>query len=419
MPIWRPYTPHHEGAPQPLRIVRAQGAHLYTDDGRSLWDGTCAWWVTVHGHAHPYIAGAIASQAANLDHVLFGDLIHPPAETLATKLFEKTGLPYAFFSDNGSTAVEVAIKMALQYFYNQGQPRYKILALEGAYHGDTFGAMAASSRDIFTAPFDKLLFEVTYLPFPADENDTAFLAKLHEIETDTTIAAFIGEPLLQGVAGMRIYSATAWDATARAVRKAGGLLIADEVFTGFGRTGTFLATDQCTEKPDLLCLSKGLTGGFLPLGLTLASDKVFTAFQGQDPRYTFYHGHSYTGNPIACAAAVANLELWERPETDTQLRRLIQTQSRLAQTLKAHEPSLNIRQLGLVLAVDLPGEKGYLAEHRHQLKAFAIAQGVYLRPLGSVAYVLPALCSRPEELERAVEVLGAYLATLSPAYSAE
>jgi adenosylmethionine-8-amino-7-oxononanoate aminotransferase len=409
MPIWRPFTPHHDETPPPLRIVRAQGAYLYIDDGRSLWDGTCAWWVTVHGHAHPYIAEAIARQAATLDHVLFGDLIHPPAEILAEKLSQKTGLPYVFFSDNGSTATEVAIKIAIQYFFNQGRPRKTLLALEGAYHGDTFGAMAASARDLFTRPFEPFLFEVKFLPFPSPENEARFQAALAEIEKDPDIIGFIGEPILQGVAGMRSYTPAAWDAIARAVRKAGGLVIADEVFTGFGRTGSFLATDQCQEKPDLLCLSKGVTGGFLPLGLTLAAAHVFEAFRGKDPLRTFYHGHSYTGNPIACAAAVANLELWERPETTQKLHELVQAQATLADKLRQLLPPHTVRHTGLVLAIDLPGTPGYIAEHRHHLKAYAISRGVYLRPLGSVAYILPTLASRPEELAYAAEVVLSYV----------
>ncbi len=409
MPIWRPYTAYYEGMASPLRIVRAQGAYLYTDDGKSLWDGTCAWWVTVHGHAHPHIARAIAHQAVTLDHVLFGDLVHPAAETLAHLLTQKTGLPYAFFSDNGSTATEVAIKIAIQYFFNQGRPRTTLLALEGAYHGDTFGAMAASARDLFTVPFEKFLFQVKYLPFPSPENQERFLQALAEIEDDADIIAFIGEPLLQGVAGMRVYAPSAWDAIARTVRKAGGLVIADEVFTAFGRTGTFLATDQCQEKPDLLCLSKGLTGGFLPLGITMVANHVFEAFQGKEPLRTFYHGHSYTGNPLSSAAAVANLELWDRPDTQKKLSKLVRTQAELAQTLRSQLPPHTVRQIGLILAMDLPGSPGYVAEHRHRLKAYALERGVYLRPLGSVAYILPALASRAEELEYAVEVVLAYI----------
>jgi adenosylmethionine-8-amino-7-oxononanoate aminotransferase len=409
MPIWRPYTSYGEEESPPLRVVRAQGAYLYTDDGRSLWDGTCAWWVTVHGHAHPYIAQAIAQQAATLDHVLFGDILHPAAEKLSEKLAEKTGLPYAFFSDNGSTATEVAIKIAIQYFFNQGRPRSTLLALEGGYHGDTFGAMAASARGLFTAPFEKFLFQVKYLPFPSPENEARFQRALEEVAQDSDIIGFIGEPILQGVAGMRSYAPSAWDAIARAVRQAGGLVIADEVFTAFGRTGTFLATDQCQEKPDLLCLSKGLTGGFLPLGITMVASHVFEAFQDKNPLHTFYHGHSYTGNPITCAAALANLELWEKPETLQKLHTLIQVQADIARTLQQTLPPHTVRHTGLVLAIDLPGPAGYLAEHRHHLKTYAIERGVYLRPLGSVAYILPTLASRPEELIYAAEVVLSYI----------
>lgn len=410
MPIWRPYTSHYERNWYPPSIVRAQGSYLYTAEGKALWDGTCAWWVTVHGHCHPFIAEAIARQAYTLDQVLFGDLLHPAAETLAEKISQRTGLPWVFFSDDGSTAVEVGLKLALQYFYNRGEKRLTFLALEGAYHGDTFGAMSVSARGVFTSPFEDLLFRVEWLPFPTPENESVFFARLEEVTERERIAAFIGEPLLQGVAGMRSYAPHYWDVIAQAVRSKGGLVIADEVFTGFGRTGTLFATDQCQEKPDILCLSKGLTAGFMPLGLTLATDEVFSAFYDKDPTRTFYHGHSYTGNPLACAAAVANLTLWEQPETWEQLRHLVQVQADLAREWQGKHPHIPVRATGLVFAVDLPSPApGYLAEHRSRLKAFALERGVYLRPLGHVAYVLPALSSTAEELRRAVEVVADYV----------
>jgi adenosylmethionine-8-amino-7-oxononanoate aminotransferase len=409
MPVWRPFTTHYPGMPEAIPIVRAQGAYLYTADGRALWDGTSAWWVTVHGHCHPYIAEAIASQARTLDQVLFADFTHPAAEALVQRLGERTGLKWGFFSDDGSTAVEVALKIALQYFHNRGERRTRLLALEGAYHGDTFGAMSVSARSRFSAPFADLLFEVEWLPFPSPDNEDLLYQKLQAIEGRADIAAFIGEPLLQGTAGMRGYLPKYWDVIARAVRQAGGLVIADEVFTGFGRTGTLFATDQCAEKPDILCLSKGLTGGFMPLGLTLVHERVFEAFFTGEPLKTFFHGHSYTGNPLACAAALANLELWERAETQAQLEALVRTQAELARAWAERFPSLPVRQVGLVWATELPdSDTGYLSHHRHQLKAFALERGIYLRPLGNVAYILPTLASTAAELRRAVEVVAEY-----------
>ncbi|MCX8113086.1 MAG: adenosylmethionine--8-amino-7-oxononanoate transaminase [Bacteroidia bacterium] len=408
MPIWRPYTPHYEGAPLPPNIVRAQGSYLYAADGRVFWDGVSAWWVTIHGHSHPYIAEAIAHQARILDQVLFADFTHPKAEAVAEELNRLTGLPWVFFSDDGSTAVEVALKVALQYFRNQGQPRHRILALEGAYHGDTFGAMSVSARTTFTEAFSDYLFEVEWLPFPTDED--ALEAALHSISSRQDIAAFIGEPLLQGTAGMRVYSSRHWDAIARTVRATGALVIADEVFTGFGRTGTLFATDQCQEKPDILCLSKGLTGGFLPMGLTLTSEKVFSAFYSAQREKVLYHGHSYTGNAIASAAALANLELWRLDETWQQLRRLTHVQMELAQQWQVQYPHIPVRQIGLVLAIELPDEEGYFSAHRTALKAYAMERGVFLRPLGNVAYSLPALSSQPSELRRVVEIIESYLA---------
>ncbi|MCS7189187.1 MAG: adenosylmethionine--8-amino-7-oxononanoate transaminase [Bacteroidia bacterium] len=409
MPIWRPYTIHCEGLSEPLRIVRAQGSYLYTDEGRALWDGTCAWWVTIHGHCHPFIAEAIANQALTLDQVLFADFTHPLAEALVEKLAKLTGLSWGFFSDDGSTAVEVAIKVALQYFYNQGEKRNRILALEGAYHGDTFGAMSVSHRTLFTQAFREFLFEVEWIPFPRDQNEANLLNILNEIAQRKDIAAFIGEPLLQGTAGMRPYASHYWDWIAGAVRKAGGLIIADEVFTGFGRTGTLFAVDQCKEKPDILCLAKGLTGGFLPLGLTLVSEKVFEAFYSPEPSKALYHGHSYTANPIACAAALANLTLWEQPDTVIRYRNLVRKQAELADLWRARYPAIPAWSIGPLFAVALPTPApGYFAEHRYKLKSFAMERGIFLRPLGNIAYILPALSSLPEELERAVEVVEAY-----------
>lgn len=408
MPVWRPDEPHYPGQPYPPVITRAQGSYLYTAEGRAIWDGTCAWWVTVHGHCHPALAEAIARAAHTLDQVLFADFTHPAAETLTGKLTARTGLPYAFFSDDGSTAVEIALKIAIQYFRNLGQDRTTFVALEGAYHGDTFGAMSVSARSLFTGPFEEWLFRVEWLPFPCD--DERFWAAVKALETRDDVVAFIGEPLLQGAAGMRGYTPLYWDAIARAARAGGALVIADEVFTGFGRTGHLFATDACQEKPDLLCLSKGLTGGFLPMGLTLVSQAIFEAFYTPDPYRAFYHGHSYTGNPLACAAAVANLELWEAPETWSRLHTLTAAQAALAEDWNARHPEAPARATGLVLAIDLPApQKGYLAPHRTRLKAYALEKGVFLRPLGNVAYLLPALSSTPDELARAVQVIESYL----------
>ncbi|MCX7605663.1 MAG: adenosylmethionine--8-amino-7-oxononanoate transaminase [Bacteroidia bacterium] len=413
MPIWRPSTSHHDKTPLPIRVTRAQGSYLYTADGRAIWDGTCAWWVTVHGHCHPHIAAAIAHQAHTLDQVLFADFTHPLAEHLIQRLSTLTGLPWGFFSDDGSTAVEVALKIAIQYFRNRGERRTRLLALEGAYHGDTFGAMSVSARGLFTLPFEDWLFEVEWLPFPSPENEAALRQSLEKLQERRDIIAFIGEPLLQGTAGMRTYAPSYWDLIATTVRQTGGLVIADEVFTGFGRTGTLFATQQCQQKPDILCLSKGITGGFMPLGVTLVSEQVFHGFYTSDPLKAFYHGHSYTGNPLACAAAIANLELWEESHTWTQLQTLCDTQKQLAEKWREMFPDLPVRTLGLVLAVELPGaERGYLAPHRHTFKAYALERNIFLRPLGAVVYILPALSSQPHELERAFYLIQDYLETV-------
>lgn len=391
------------GTDPPLgHIVRAHGMYLYDNHGRSWWDGVGSWWVGVHGHAHPYIAEAIYRQAATLEQVLFADWTHPAAQKLADLLEEITGLPYVFFSDDGSTAVEVALKIARQYFFNQGEKRSLFIALEGGYHGDTLGAMSVSHRTAFTNPFGEYLFHVEVLPFPdTPENLTKALEKLDSILRKEPVAAFIAEPLLQGTAGMRTYSPQAWDALAALVRQKGGLIIADEILTGVGRTGSFLATDFCKEKPDILTLSKGITGGFLPLGLTLTSEKVYRAFESSKWEKALFHGHSYTANPLACAAAIANLTLWTKAQ-DTY-HTLLQVQKTIANELRNFFPT---RHIGLIWAVELPSSTlGYFAHIGKEFKKWAWEKGFYLRPLGNVVYTIPMLAAQEQELWEVLSLL--------------
>ncbi|MGQ9864105.1 MAG: adenosylmethionine--8-amino-7-oxononanoate transaminase [Bacteroidia bacterium] len=402
--LWRPFT--QMGLDPPLgHIVRAQGMYLYDDTGRSWWDGVGSWWVGVHGHAHPIIAKAIYQQAATLEQVLFADWTHPAAQKLADLLAEMTGLPYVFFSDDGSTAIEVAFKIARQYFFNQGEKRSLFVALQGGYHGDTLGAMSISHRTAFTSPFGEYLFHVETLPFPdSPENLSRALEKLETILKKEPIAAFIAEPLLQGTAGMRTYPPQAWDAIAALVRRQGGLIIADEILTGMGRTGSFLATDFCKEKPDILTLSKGITGGFLPLGLTLTSSKVYLAFESAQWEKALFHGHSYTANPLACAAAVANLTLWTKAQDTYQT--LCQIQKTIAAELQTLFPT---RHIGLIWAVELPSPTpGYFASIGKAFKKWAWENGFYLRPLGNVVYTLPMLAAQPHELWEVVSLLSTF-----------
>ena len=305
--IWHPFTQHALAPPPPL-IARGEGALLITEDGRRILDGISSWWVTAHGHNHPRIMAAIRAQTEKLDQVIFANFTHQPAEDVAAALLKivPPGLAHVFYSDSGSTAVEVALKMALGFWHNQGRPRTKIIALEHAYHGDTIGTMAAGARGVFNAAYEPVLFDVVRLPFPAGRGcDT--LAALEEAAKDA--AALIVEPLLLGSGGMLMYDAEILRKMKALCERHGTLFIADEVLTGFGRTGTLFACEQAGITPDILCLAKGLTGGSLPLAVTLATPAIFDAHYSEDRRKTFFHSSSFTANPIACAAAAANLAI--------------------------------------------------------------------------------------------------------------
>jgi adenosylmethionine-8-amino-7-oxononanoate aminotransferase len=409
--VWHPYTQHLDAAAPPV-ITRADGAYLYDEEGRRIFDAISSWWVTLHGHAHPAISAALAQQAAVLEQVIFADFTHEPAVRLATTLAEllPPGLTRVFFSDDGSTAVEVALKMALQFWAARGERRPLIAALEHAYHGDTFGAMAASARGVFTAPFEAQLFHVARLPDPSVDGAATLAALDRLLEArGRELAAVIVEPLLLGAGGMRM-----WDgATLREVRARtaahGVLLIADEVLTGFGRTGPLFACAGADVIPDIVCLSKGLTGGFMPLGATVAREELFAAFSSADRRRTFFHGHSYTANPLACAAALASLTLLD--EASARARQAIERTHRthLAR-LERHPRVRNARVLGTVAALDLDREPGYLDPIGRELGAYALQRGVLLRPLGNVVYLLPPYCATGEDLAAAYGVIEQYLA---------
>lgn len=404
---WHPYT-QHQGMALPLPISRADGAWLYETNGRPVLDAISSWWVTTHGHCRPEIATAIAEQARTLDHVMFAGFTHEPAAELAAALIARLprGLARVFFSDNGSTAVEVAIKMSLQAFANRGTPRRLIAALDHAYHGDTFGAMAASGRGVFTTPFEPLFFEVARLPDPSEGDTLAALDALIDAR-GTELAAVIVEPLLLGAGGMRVWDERVLQGIRTRTRAADVHLIADEVLTGFGRTGPLWACERADVAPDLMCLSKGLTGGFLPLGATAATERIFDAFLGERTK-TFFHGHSYTGNPIACAAARAALTLHDDDSDDARVMIEV-AQAHHLEALRGHPGVRATRQLGTVAAVELAGTPGYLSEVGRAFSAFALQEGVLLRPLGNVVYVLPPYCIGAEALTQAHDVIARFL----------
>ncbi|MFZ0570977.1 MAG: adenosylmethionine--8-amino-7-oxononanoate transaminase [Rhodomicrobium sp.] len=402
-PIWHPFTQH---ALQPVmrKIARAEGAWLEAADGSRIFDAISSWWVITHGHNYPPIVDAIKCQAGLLDQVIFAGFTHEPAEEVARRLIEivPRGLSHVFFSDSGSTSVEVALKMALGYFRNRGGPRSRIVALEHAYHGDTIGTMSAGQRGVFNAPYEPLLFEVERLPFPAEGREQRTLEAFERICKREPPAALLLEPLILGAGGMLIYDAAVLPELKRICEAYGVLLIADEVMTGFGRTGTLFACEQAGIFPDILCLAKGLTGGLMPLAVTLCTPEIFEAHYSPDRARMFFHSSSYTANPIACAAAAANLDIWASEPVRERIAALSVCQAALVEPFRDDRRFSNVRQLGTIAALDLCVEDaGYLAGVATRLYNFFAKKGLLLRPLGNTIYVMPPYCSAPGDLETA------------------
>ena len=398
-PVWHPFTQHGLGEPIPL-VTHAEGAALYTADGRRIVDAISSWWVTTHGHAHPRIMAAIAEQTTKLDQIIFAGWTHEPAEALARGLraIMPDALTRVFYSDSGSTSVEVALKMALGYFANRGSPRSRILVLEHSYHGDTIGAMSVGARGVFNRAYAPLLFDVGTIPFPAAGTEQATLDAL-EAACREQPAAFIVEPLLLGAGGMLIYPPHVLTAMREICAAHGVLFIADEVMTGWGRTGTLLACEQAGVVPDILCLSKGLTGGAIPLAVTIASEAIYEAHLSQDRAAMFFHSSSYTANPIACAAALANLAVWR---DEPVAERIASLTTRQAVRLAAldHPRIAGKRQIGTVTALEIADAGGgYLSALGPRLLAFFGARDLLLRPLGNTVYVMPPYCIEDGDLD--------------------
>jgi len=408
--IWHPFTPLKD-APIPLKVIHGKGAEITLENGKVLIDAISSWWVNIHGHAHPLISKAILDQALKIEHVIFAGFTHEPAELLArnlTSLLPKS-LNRVFFSDNGSTAVEVALKMAVQYFYNLGEKRSAFIAFEGDYHGDTFGAMATASRSVFSEPFDSMLFETHFVPYPetwlgdatVEAREQQILSNIESIfvESTDTFAGVIIEPLVQGAGGMRMCRPVFLQKLEKLCKEHGILLIFDEVMTGFGRTGDYFACLKAESTPDIICLSKGITGGFLPLSVTITSEKIQDAFKSNDNRHTFWHGHSYTANPLGCAAANASFEILTSQQ---KFRKLEIMQAEYESMLSEWEGIEKVRRCGTILAFDLKteSETGYFNSIASDLKRLFPEMGVLLRPLGNVIYVMPPYCITEVQLEK-------------------
>lgn len=400
-PVWHPFTQHALQPDTPL-IVRGEGAWLETDDDRRVLDAISSWWVVTHGHRHPRIIAAIKAQADQLDQVIFAGYTHEPAERLARKLVEiaPVTLSHVFFSDSGSTSVEVALKMALGFWRNRGAERTRIVALEHAYHGDTIGTMSAGARGVFNVAYEPLLFDVVRIPFPKAGQEQATFDALDAACRTGHAAAFIAEPLILGAGGMLIYSAATLAEMKRICEAHDVLFIADEVMTGWGRTGTRFACEQAGVAPDIMCLSKGLTGGSIPLAVTLATPEIFDAHYSTDRKHTFFHSSSYTANPIACAAALANLEVWESEPVMDRINALGAMQAERLAAFKDDARFSDARQIGTITALDLNvSDAGYLADVGPRLAALFSERSLLLRPLGNTIYVMPPYCVTRGDLD--------------------
>jgi adenosylmethionine-8-amino-7-oxononanoate aminotransferase len=396
-PVWHPFTQHGLNEPIPL-VERAEGAALYTVDGRRVIDAISSWWVTTHGHCHPRIMAAIAAQTQRLDQIIYAGWTHEPAETLARGLtaIMPPELAHVFYSDSGSTSVEVALKMALGFWANRGEPRHRVLVMQHSYHGDTIGAMSVGARGVFNQAYSPLLFDVETIPFPVEGAEQATLDAL-EAACREQAAAFIVEPLILGAGGMLIYAPSVLAEMHAICARHGVLFVADEVMTGWGRTGTLLACEQAGVVPDILCLSKGLTGGAVPLAVTMATAAIFEAHRSDDRAKMFFHSSSYTANPIACAAAVANLEIWR---DEPVLERVAELGERQAARLEALSGVTGKRRIGTIAAMEMPvSDHGYLATIGPELLRHFRERDVLLRPLGNTVYVMPPYCIEDRDLD--------------------
>ena len=412
-PVWHPFHQHGLGEDIPL-VTHAEGAVLYTVDGRRVIDAISSWWVTTHGHNYPRIMAAVREQTEKLDQLIFAGWTHEPAETLARALVDlmPDGLDHVFYSDSGSTAVEVALKMALGYWHNRGEARHRILVLEHSYHGDTIGAMSVGARGVFNRPYAPLLFDVGTIPFPAADPQLS-LDALEKACRAGDVAAFIVEPLLLGAGGMLTYPPQVLAEMRAICARHGVLFIADEVMTGWGRTGTLLACEQAGVTPDILCLAKGLTGGSMPLAVTMATAPIYDAHYSTDRSKLFFHSSSFTANPIACAAAVANVQIWQEEPVLERVATLADRLGAVLAKLSARPDVVNPRQCGTMIAfdVDVGDDTGYLAEIGPRMRAHFFANDVLIRPLGNTVYTMPPYSISQADIDRVAQVMASAIDT--------
>lgn len=399
--LWHPLTQHktHKGM---LGIKKANGAILVDEEGNEYIDAISSWYTAMYGHCNPAITEAVARQMQQLDQVIFSGLTHEPAIALSEALMKvlPANQEKLFFSDNGSTAVEIGIKMALQYFYNKGEKRFIMLAFEEGFHGDTFGAMSVSGLSSYNGPFEEHFIRVERIPVPTEETIDVILSGLESRLHQENIAGFVYEPLVQGAAAMKMHSAEHLSRILSLLKSKGVLTIADEVMTGFGKTGTYFASDQVRVKPDIICLSKALTAGLLPMAITSCTKEIYNAFYDEEIRKGFFHGHTYTANPLACTAALSALKLLQSEEIQENIRRITDWHQQFDKEIKNHPRVSATRQKGVIYALDLKIETPRYGSLRDRLYEYFMKKGVYLRPLGKTIYLLPPYIISDVQLDK-------------------
>lgn len=398
--IWHPLT-QHKTHPESLGIVKAQGCLLFDEEGKEYVDGISSWYTSVYGHCNPKITLAVSDQMRKLDQIVFSGFTHEPAVQLAESLIRilPKNQNKIFFSDNGSTTVEVAIKMGLQFHHNRGKKKNILLAFEDGFHGDTFGAMSVSGLSVYNGPFSDYFLEVKRVPTPISSNIKDIISQIENYNSEKNIAAFIYEPLVQGAAGMKMHDASGLNQILEYCKNQNIITIADEVMTGFGKTGKYFASQHLNVEPDIMCLSKALTAGLLPMGITSCSEKIYSAFLSTEVEKGFFHGHTYSANPLACAAAIAGLNLLQSEEIQENIHWIIKQHQQFDKKIKDHPSVSETRQKGIIYAVDLTVKMERYGNLRDKLFSYFMSKGVYLRPLGNTIYIHPPYIIKEEELK--------------------
>ncbi|WP_430466982.1 adenosylmethionine--8-amino-7-oxononanoate transaminase [Winogradskyella ouciana] len=411
--LWHPLT-QHQLHPESIAIVQAEGCTLYDEDGNTYIDAIASWYTCMYGHCNPYITKKVADQMQTLDQVVFSSLTHEPAVKLSEALIDilPNNQEKIFFSDNGSTSVEVGIKMALQYHFNRNEKRNVLIAFEDGFHGDTFGAMSVSGLSVYNGPFEDFFIEVKRIPTPDGNNHNDILNQLKTISENNKVAAFVYEPLVQGAAAMKMHDANGLDAILEFCKSQNIITVADEVMTGFGKTGKHFASLHLNNQPDIICLSKALTAGLLPMAITSCTQKIYDAFLSDDITKGFFHGHTYSANPLACTAALAGIELLQSEDIQQNIKRIIESHQAFGERIKNHPKVANIRQTGIIFALDLDIQMERYGNLRDQLFKFFMDNGVFLRPLGNTIYILAPYVITDEELEKVYKTIEAALVTL-------